>query len=109
MKHSSSLRGPGLAVCLAAAIAVFTPALRAADIPTARVYVGDLDLRTQQGQRQAQQRVLRAIDKVCVEAETLATQTLRNRAAARKCREQAFARVQVQLEQNGLPRLPAHG
>jgi len=109
MKHASSLRSSGIAVCLAAALAVSTSPLRAAEAATARVYVGDLDLRTSQGQRQAQQRVRNAIDMVCLEAETVAAPRLRARAKARECREQAFARVQTQLDQHGLPRLPAVG
>jgi UrcA family protein len=71
--------------------------------------VGDLDLRTAQGQQLAQRRVLEAIDRVCLETEVVAAPKLRVRAMTRKCREQAFAHVQAQLDQRGLPRLPALG
>ena len=57
----------------------------------------------------AQQRVLEAIDRVCLETEVVAAPKLKARAMTRECREQAFARVQAQLDQHGLPRLPAFG
>lgn len=109
MNRSLVSRRLPIASCLAAAALLFAPAVPAADLPSARVYLGDLDLGTVPGQQVARRRIASAIEEVCKVHSPVTLPTTRIRWEVRECRERAFAGVQLQLEQHGLPRLPGNG
>ncbi len=99
-----------LATLLAAATVTglaFTATAPAAEVPTIRVQVGDLNLASAQGQRVLERRVSAAINSVCGAKKTTSVASTSGMARVQiaYCRNAAFADVQRQLDQHGLPKL----
>jgi UrcA family protein len=86
---------------MAVAACAFTPALPAAELPSVRVRISDLDLTTPRGQRSLQRRVNAAIADVCVPQSSVLLRNARSRRDIRECTDHARRNVQQQLEQRG--------
>lgn len=92
---------------MAVAALAFIPPLPAAELPSVRVRISDLDLTTPQGQRSLQRRVSAAIADVCVPHASVLLRNARSRKEVRECTSQARQSVQQQLQRHGMPRLTA--
>jgi UrcA family protein len=101
MIRKTRLTRPLSAGLIAACMLAMVPAVQAANLPTDRVYVGDLDLRNPQARRELQRRVSRAIERVCrpVAGSALLPRTRR---LTSECRADAWAQVQQQLDRHGV-------
>lgn len=93
-----SVRSATALLQIAAVLSLAIPvSLPAAQLPTAHVKVGDLDLSTPQGQRILQRRIAVAIDQVCVAPNAgmpLSRQAVRG---INDCKAKANASAQQQL------------
>lgn len=102
MIRLTNWRHPLRAGLIAACMLGMVPALQAANLPTERVPVGDLELESSRGQREMQRRVDGAIDRVCRPTGSAALPSPRSRRLVRECRAHAWAEVHAQLRRHGI-------
>ena len=107
IRITNLLHRPLRAGLVAALMLGMVPPLQAAEPPTVRVYVGDLELASAHGQRELQRRVDAAIAQVCTPPGSAVVQRPRSRRLVRECRAQAWAGVEKQLARHGVPSLVA--
>jgi UrcA family protein len=92
-----------VAMPLVAALGLASPqSAAAAQIPTARVEIADLDLNTPNGQERLQLRIRAAIDKVCVRPASLVARSLQTISSIDSCKAAANTSVKQQLARLGL-------
>jgi UrcA family protein len=95
-------RAAGLALLLAATFAIIPTVASAAESATRTVNVSDLNLGSPQGQQTLSRRLRAAVNQVC--APSAGESRMRvSRAKVEECRQAAWASVQRQLQQYGLP------
>lgn len=102
MIRLTKLRRPLRSGLIAAFILGMLPTVQAAELPTIRVYVGDLALQDPRGQRELQRRVDSAIHRVCQPATPDLLSSPRARRLARQCRASAWTDVQEQLARHNV-------
>jgi len=102
MSRSVLYRCSTVAVLICAATITFTPFALAGNAMARaeRVYVGDLDLHSEQDQQRMQHRVDAAIERVCTREASALLPVARIRRAVQECREQARRDVRRQLERH---------
>lgn len=103
MIRMTNVRRPLRAALIAALVLGMMPAVQAANLPTERIYVGDLELQNPRGQRELQRRVDIAIDRVCRPVGSALLPSPRTRRLTRECRANAWTQVQGQLDRHGVP------
>jgi UrcA family protein len=91
-----------LALGAVAATMLAAPLTQATTLPSQRVYVGDLDLSSDRGQRQLQRRVSQAVEKVCARPSTRLMHSTPVRRSVRSCQQQAWEGVRFQLARSGV-------
>jgi UrcA family protein len=102
MIRKTHLFRPLRAGLLAACMLGFVPAVQAANPPTDRVYVGDLDLQNPRAQRELHRRVSNAIERVCQPVGSALMPGPRTRRLVQGCRADAWIEVQAQLDRHGV-------
>jgi UrcA family protein len=94
-------RSMGIALLLAATPSLIPSIAAAAEPPTLRVKVSDLDLASAQGQRTLEHRLKVAIDQVCAQAGSTSAPITAPR-QIELCKENARASARHQLEERGV-------
>jgi UrcA family protein len=92
-----------VALPLVAALGLASPqSASAAQVPTTRVEIADLDLSTPEGQARLQLRIDAAIEKVCVRPASLVARSLQTISSIDSCKAAANTSVKQQLARLGL-------